>query len=360
MPDEPSRSASAAPASSDLAVEGVGARATVDARAVPIAGLTPPRDSGRGRLAPGSDPAVLPGPLLIADKKNNRLLIVDPQGRVRWRFPRRGDLAPGQSFRIPDDAFFTPDGRHIIATQEDDYVVTVIDIARHRIVWRYGVPGVAGSTPNHLDNPDDAMLLPGGSVVAGDIKNCRLVTTRVGLHRLTASAGTPGRCYHAPPYAYGSPNGMFPTRAGRFLVTEINGDWVDEVTRGGAVLWSVHPPSVRYPSDTNRYGRDAYLTVDYSNPGQVVLFDRAGRALWRYAPSGADRLNRPSLALPLPNGDIVVTDDANHRVIVIDRRTHRVVWQYGHTGVAGSAPGFLDNPDGLDLLPPNDYVNHLG
>ena len=67
--------------------------------------------------------------MLIADHLNNRLLIVDPQGRIRWAFPRRGDLGPGQTFRVPDDAFFSPDGRYIIATEEDDQVISVINVA---------------------------------------------------------------------------------------------------------------------------------------------------------------------------------------------------------------------------------------
>ncbi len=71
---------------------------------------------------------------------------------------------------------------------------------------------------------------------------------------------------------------------------------------------------------------------------------------------GKDQLDHPSLALPLPNGDIVCNDDYNHRVIVVDPRTNKIVWQYGHTGVAGRKPGYLDNPDGLDLVPPNSLV----
>jgi hypothetical protein len=38
-------------------------------------------------------------------------------------------------------------------------------------------------------------------------------------------------------------------------------------------------------------------------------------------------------------------------VILIDPKTRRIVWQYGHTGVPGSGAGFLNKPDGLDLLP---------
>ncbi len=310
-----------------------------------------------GHLRAGSDPSVLPGDLLIADKLNNRLLIVDPHGRVRWRFPRPGDLAPGQTFKIPDDAFFTADGRYIVATEEDDYVIRVVDVRRHRIVYTYGKPGVPGDGPNRLWNPDDAVMLPDGDLVTADIKNQRLLVIHHGAHHPARHWGDVNHGYHQPPQHYGAPNGVLPMGPNRFLATEIRGAWVDSIDLHGHVFWSTHPPGVLYPSDSNRVGPNRYLTVDYSTPGQIVMFDRAGRLLWRYAPSGAAALDHPSLALPLPNGDVVCNDDRNHRVIVVDPRRHKVVWQYGHTGVAGSKPGYLDNPDGLDLVPPYSLVN---
>jgi DNA-binding beta-propeller fold protein YncE len=318
--------------------------------------LGPPQ--GPSGLAPGSDPAALPGPILVADKANNRLLIIDQYGRVRWMFPRPGDLAAGQTFRIPDDAFFSRDGRSIIATQEDEDVISVIDIATHHIRYRYGVPGTPGSGRNLVSHPDDALLTSAGIVVA-DIKNCRLLRIAPGSHTPAEQLGRPGGCLHAPPQVWGSPNGAFPLRDGHWLVTEINGDWVDELGPGSVVQWSTHPPGVAYPSDTNQVGPDRYLTVDYSTPGQVVIFNRAGTALWRYRPTGAQQLSHPSLAEPLPNGDVLLNDDFNDRVIVLDPRTNRVVWQYGHTGVAGSAPGYLNTPDGLDLAPPHNLLTRF-
>jgi hypothetical protein len=47
---------------------------------------------------------------------------------------------------------------------------------------------------------------------------------------------------------------------------------------------------------------------------------------------------------------IAVNDDYRHRVVLISMRTKRIVWQYGHTDVAGRRPGYLNTPDGLDLL----------
>jgi hypothetical protein len=74
--------------------------------------------------------------------------------------------------------------------------------------------------------------------------------------------------------------------------------------------------------------------------------------VWSFgSSSGVDRLDRPSLAFRLPNGLVAVNDDWRHRVILVDPRTNRIVWQYGHTDVASAAPGYLDKPDGMDFLP---------
>lgn len=301
---------------------------------------------------------MLPSDVLIADKLNNRLIVVDPRGRIRWRFPARARATSGR-FLIPDDAFFTPDGRHVIATEEDDFVIRVIDVAHRRVVFRYGDPGVSGDGPDRLWNPDDAVMLPGGDIASADIKNERLLLLRFGVHHPIRQWGDVNHGYHQPPRYYGSPNGMFPAGGGRFIVTEIRGDWVDEVDLRGHVFWSVHPPGVAYPSDTNQIAPDRYLTVDWSYPGQIVVFNRRGRALWRFRGAPGQPLNHPSLALPLPGGDIICTDDWNDRVIVVDPRTDRIVWQYGHYGVPGSRPGYLDNPDGLDLTPPFSLIDRV-
>ncbi len=337
---------------------GVGATSTTTASGAALVAFPAPQKGLRPgpSLAPGSDPSVLPADVLIADRSNNRVLIVDPAGKLIWQFPRPGDLAPGQTFLIPDDAFFTPDGQYIITTEEDDQVVSLISIAQHRIVWRYGTAGTSGSTANHLSNPDDAMMLPDGNVVVADIKNCSILVLRPGLHVPIMRIGeNTNACLHAPPARFGSPNGAFPLADGNYLVTEINGDWVDEMSLTGKVLWSTNPPGVAYPSDTNQVGPNRFLTVDYSNPGQVIEFDSSGHLLWHYGPtSGPGMLNQPSLCKAIPtNGDVLCNDDLNHRVIVIDPRTDRIVWQYGHDGVAGSSAGYLFHPDGVDLAPPD-------
>jgi hypothetical protein len=54
--------------------------------------------------------------------------------------------------------------------------------------------------------------------------------------------------------------------------------------------------------------------------------------------------------VPLPGGIIAATDDWHHRVVLIDRASKRIIWQYGHMGVSGRARGYLDKPGGLQLI----------
>jgi len=339
------------------AVGGQASRARTGGLARPGTLATGSDPSGRantstdGHLQPGSDPGVLPGPVLIADRDNNRLLEVSPQGQVLWQFPHHDDLAPGQTFLLPDDAFFSPGGQHVVVTQEDDFVISVIDLASNRIIYRYGHPGVPGSEVGYLHNPDDAMILPGGDLLAADIKNCRVLVIRPPAHHPLRQLGITGDCEHEPGVAYGSPNGAFPMANGDTAITEINEDWLDINPKGRAMA-TTHPPGFSYPSDTNEVRPGVFLSADYTNPGALETFTIAGRLLWRYEPTGAHTLDQPSLALPLPGGDILANDDKNDRVIVVDPHTNRIVWQYGHTHVPGAGAGFLSNPDGVDLAPP--------
>jgi len=331
----PSRTARPAQASAGQARHRTALAATFPARTA--LGLPP--------VAPGP----VPGYLLIADRNNNRLLVVSPQKRVVWSFPQPGDVRLGQSFHDPDDAFFVPGYRRIVTNEEFNDSIAEIDLRRRRIVWSYGHAGVAGSGPGELSNPDDAYVLRNGDVQVADIRNCRVIRIdRRG--RLVRSFGSPASCTHDPPRSFSSPNGATPLADGGTLVTEIGG-WVDRLDARGRLLFSVRTPTT-YPSDAQLLPNGDILVAGFNTPGRVDEITPSGRIVWTYGPaSGPGSLDRPSLAVRWPNGKIAVTDDWHHRVIVLDPKTKRIVWQYGHFGVASSAPGYLSKPDGLDLLP---------
>ena len=335
-PHHESTSAAAAPSTSRAATRAVPKQLPRTAAAVAI-GL------------PAVKRGPVPGYVLVADRNNNRLIIVSPAKRIVWRFPRRGDVRAGQAFRDPDDAFFARGFRQISTNEEFNDQMALVSIQRHRITWSYGRAGVAGSRPGELSNPDDAYVLPGGRMMVADIRNCRvLIVDRD--HRIRRSYGSPTRCYHHPPDSFGSPNGATPLADGGVLITEIGG-WVDRLDRRGRLVYAVRTPT-SYPSDAQLLPDGRLLVAGFGTPGRVDILSSSGAVEWTYGPaSGRGSLDRPSLAVRWPNGMIAITDDWHHRIVVVDPRSKRIVWQYGHFGIASSRPGYLSKPDGLDLLP---------
>ena len=323
------------------------------AATTPSGAVVLPAVSGPSWLAAGSDPSVLPGPVLIADGGGNRVLIIDSSGRNMWQFPRPGDLAAGQSFRAPEDAWFSPDQKQVVVASEDTNILYVIDIATHKIAYTYGKVDTPGSSPNLVNAPDGILMLKSHDLLVPDAGNCRIIQIPAGSQSPSRQLGETGNCVHSPPESFSNPSGLYPMSDGNLLLTEGIGHWVSEMSSSGSISWSVQVPGVSAIYQTAEVAPDRYLTVDHVFPGQVLTFDHTGKVLWRYAPTGSQALNKPSLAIGLPNGDFMVSDKVNNRLIVVDPRTNAVVWQYGHTGVAGNTPGFLNNPTGMDLFPPN-------
>ncbi len=289
----------------------------------------------------------LPYPIIIADRRNNRLIEVAPDKRILWEMASP-DLG---IYRGNDDVFFSPHGNRLMVNEEDNYDIHIIDFATRGIVWSYGMADVRGRGPNQFDFPDDAHLLPDGSVVTADIRNCRIMFIDVDKSQLRHQWGSPDSCRHDPPRAFALPNGVTPIEGGDFMVTEIPGSWITRLTADGKVVWSIRAPHVHYPSDAYPTQDGQVIVADYAKPGGVVIFDpHSGKVTWEYRErSGEAMLNHPSLAMELPNRDVVLNDDERHRVLVIDRQSKRIIWQYGTTDKPGHAPGFLASPDGLDI-----------
>lgn len=325
-----------------------------------------PTSNATGPAVPGpSAPAATPSPepaarsirggpyaggLLVADRGNDRLLIIDGAGRILWHFPVTGSLPAGQTFSA-DDAFVSPDGLTISANEEMRQVLVRIDIATERIIWEYGHYGRPGSAAGYLNTPDDAYPLPNGDVTVADIFNCRILEIAPDK-RVVRQWGHTGVCRDAPPYSYDQPNGDTPLPDGGMLITEIKGSRVVRLDAAGQVVFDIHVPTA-YPSDAQLDANGDVVVADYSSPGAVVAVSPSGHLVWRYGPTtGPGRLDHPSLAVPLPNGLVILNDDFRHRVLLLDPLAGRIVWQFGHTGSPGRAPGYLFIPDGLDPVLP--------
>jgi outer membrane protein assembly factor BamB len=151
---------------------------------------------------------------------------------------------------------------------------------------------------------------------------------------------------------------------GDLLITEIGDAWISRITREGKVVWSARAPNIHYPSDAfPTVDGKQVIVADFWKPGRVVIFDPlTAKVTWEYfVKDGEKMFDHPSLARELPDtGDILVADDLRDRVVVIDRKSGEIIWQYGMTGMKGHAPGFLNYPDGFDIDVFRDWKGALG
>jgi outer membrane protein assembly factor BamB len=153
------------------------------------------------------------------------------------------------------------------------------------------------------------------------------------------------------------PSSAFAAPNGDIVVTEQNPAWVDILTKNQNLVSAVQLTGFSSPAGANEYEPNHVIVVDRTHPGKIVEFDFSSSSntlvpAWRYQPSkGAGELNHPSLAIVLSNGDVMVADSGNDRVVVIDPADDRVIWQYGHTHRSGTGPGYLHTPDSVALVP---------
>jgi hypothetical protein len=297
------------------------------------------RGKGPGHLAAGS-PSALPANILIADRGNNRLAVITPKGQLAWSTPTLE----------PTDVYLSPHRTSIAVTQRGAFVILTLAVDGGALEYVYGKPGHPGATRDRLRDPQGARVLPGGRLLVADEANCRILLLTPPSIRPTNVLGRVGACVHAPPATCSYPDAVFPTPGGRLVVTESSG-WVDLLTKQDTLIRALHLHRFSMPLDANEYAPGKLIVTDHSFLGAVEELTTTGTVLWRYGPaSGPGALRDPSLAQVLPGGDVLICDSGNDRIIVIDRKTGAIIWQYGHTGVARGAAGYLDSPDSAVLV----------
>jgi hypothetical protein len=184
----------------DSVGNGTGAGATPSPAGAPGSAPTAPA------VAPDSSP--FPNGLMIVDRGNGRLIVVDNAKKIVWQFPVAGSMPKGLAFSA-DDAFFSPDGQTIVASDEGRHIVYRIDIATKKVIWSYGHYDAAGSAKGYLNTPDDAYPLTNGDIVVADINNCRILQIAPDKS-IVRQWGTTGVCIDNAPRSYGAPNGDTP------------------------------------------------------------------------------------------------------------------------------------------------------
>jgi hypothetical protein len=228
---------------------------------------------------PGSEPLCANG------CPDNRVMLVNPRGKVVWQYGKFGVTGAGpDELNTPVQSTWLPGGHVLISDQGNQRVIEV-DRAKE-IVWQYGTTGVAGSGPGQLDNPNSAELLENGHILISDENNDRAIEVT-----------------HDPQPAI-----------------------VATFTAGGTVS------GVAFASRL----ADGHTLITDSNHSRIVEVDAADRVVWQFLtndPAG-NTAPLPTRAVRLRDGDTLISDQFNHRVIRVDR-TGGLVASYGNLNQPG-------------------------
>jgi len=158
---------------------------------------------------------------------------------------------------------------------------------------------------------------------------------------------------------------------GNILIADQFNNRVIEVSPNGNIVWSFglgpndfSPKSIIGVNDAERVGSFTLMAgtgtpagvipqaPDGTPDNRVILVDPFGNIVWQYGQfgqtgSGPDLLDTPVQCTWLPNFDVLITDQANNRIIEVNL-AKKIVWQY--PGSNTNDADQLNGPNSAELL----------
>jgi len=248
---------------------------------------------------------------------DNRVFIVDPNGKIIWQYGQAGVSGAGPNqLNTPVQALFLISfphhpGPHVLIADQANQRIILVNL-HHQIVWQYGTTGVSGMGPNQLNNPNSGEVLENGHILIADESNNRVIEVKPNLQ--IVKTFTAGGTINGAAFASRLPNGDT-------LISDSNNNRIVEVNGNDQVVW------------------------------QYVTNLQAGSN-----PSPA-----PTRAVRLHNGDTLISDQFNDRVIEVNKAGH-IVFLQGDLNMPGDDFNDLNGPydakqigDFTGLTPPFDF-----
>ena len=246
---------------------------------------------GSASAGSGSSPSPSTGRLLIADRGNNRLLVVDARKRVLWRYPGLASQQPKGGFYFPDDAFFIHGGRgnHLQRGGERGD-------RRARLPIGQGASLIRASGSDRLRAPatSTSPTTPTCSGTARSPSPTRRTAGSSSWVPVSAArrSAPRGAACHDPPRQPRLAQRRHP--AGERRRPGVRGQRLicrRAHARGSPRL--EHAPADRVPVRPAAAGPGPLPGRRLRPPGGVYEFNRAGRILWSYHPASGRRNARP-------------------------------------------------------------------
>ena len=299
------------------------------------------------------------GNILIADQFNNRAIEISPAGNIVWSFGLGPNDFSAKSIIGVNDVqrvgrftlmagTGTPAG--VVPQAPDgapDNRVLLVD-PFGKIVWQYGQFGQTGSGPNLLNTPVQSTWLPNTHVLITDQANNRIIEVNLAKKIVWQY---PGSNTNADDQLNG-PNSAELLENGRILIADQGNNRAIEVTRRDQIVRTFTAGgTVNIVAFASRLENGHTLLTDAGN-SRAVEVDANDMVVWQYA-TDTDPLSvaapLPTRAVRLRNGDTLISDQFNNRVIRVNH-AGVIVASYGLPLAGGPADPFpFGNNVGYDL-----------
>lgn len=270
-----------------------------------------------------STPPPVPSQLTAEDAGTGKKIILN------WTPVQAGDLVGYNLYRQDEEKWIKVNVEPITDTSYIDTKIT------NGTVYRYQVKSI-----DDVDNES----APSPSVRAwGTNKNARIIWQ----FGETGTSGVDSRHLYAP---YGVSVGVDDT----FLVADSQNGRVIEVNEAGEVLWQFS--GLDEPTRAKDLKDGRILVVD-AGGSQVLLVDKDQQVpVWSYGKGGkrhgkkSGELNNPQDAVLLDNGQVLIADTGNGRLLQVNTNG-KVVWDSSSQG------GFnLDLPVSISIVGNGNYL----
>lgn len=327
-----------------------------------------------------------PGNILITDQFNNRVIEIDTAGNIVWQYPLVGaspdNIGPGPTIVGTNDAervggltLMAGTGIPAGVAQASqkclesgcvDNRVLLVNHAGH-IVWQYGEFGVAGCGPNQLNVPVQNTFLPNGNVLITDQSNERIIEVKPSGRSGGAIVWWFGQdnssCNGAS--QLNNPNAAELLANGNILISDENNGRAIEVTHtlpstivpnatftgAGGIAFSGVAFASRLPN--------GHTLITDSNNSRIVETEACADGLsctifWQFntnTPGSNPNGAFPTRAVRLANGNTLISDQFNDRVIEVDMSLNS-----GASGVIVRSYGTINQP-GFSLRSATTQLN---
>ena len=286
--------------------------------------------------------------ILIADTNNNRVIKVE-YDKWLWQYGSNTSFGFGlNQLYGPTFAFPLLNDRILITDSRNHRVIEVG--SNYELYWQYGVNGTPGTGNNSLNTPSSAVPMANGNILIADTGNN--IILEVNRNKQIVQEYDIG--LESPSYAEELSNGSI-------LITDKNNHRIIEVNKSKKIYWQyggkkgVGINQLERPNFATRLKSGTTLISDTEKNHRVIEVNNTKDILWQYGVNktfgyGPNQLNKPSCAIMMLNGNILITDSSNHRVLNVDHEK-TWLWQYGTNNSVGSGVDYLNTPkSGLPIL----------